>query len=261
MKHEIFTEVEYNPDMLISGAIFDIDGTLLDSMPAWNSVVARVLARNGLEAEADLGDKLFANTIHQTADYLLNRYGLGKAYDHDGMVRAIDMAMKGFYDTEAELKPGARRLLDHFFRSGVPMTIVTSTDRECFADLFRRLGLDKYFCGIFTCSETGFSKSEPGIFELAVERMASSKQSTFLFEDGLYSLRTGKRTGLKTVGIYDSVSRKDQGKIQDICDLYLPEGAGLDELAQLTEAEDIDEVYIEWPDELEAEQTLFGMIC
>ena len=78
-----------------------------------------------------------------------------------------------------------------------------------------------YFDVILTCSEVGKSKENPDIFFEAVSVMKTPIEYTWLFEDGLYSMKTAKREGFRVVGVYDSVSEKDQEEIRRVADVYL----------------------------------------
>lgn len=129
--------------------------------------------------------------------------------------------MEQYYFTEAGFKPGARELLEKLKAAGVPVTIATSTDKYCILAAFDRLGYTDYFDAILTCGEVGASKSEPKIFYEAARIMGTEPSETWLFEDGLYSIKTAKAAGFKTVGIYDSVSEKDQAEIRAMADIYL----------------------------------------
>ena len=101
------------------------------------------------------------------------------------------------------------------------MSVATSTDRYCIEGAFNHLGIMDYFDVILTCSEVGKSKENPDIFFEAVSVMKTPIEYTWLFEDGLYSMKTAKREGFRVVGVYDSVSEKDQEEIRRVADVYL----------------------------------------
>lgn len=205
--------------MSIKGVIFDVDGVLLDTMPVWTDSGARYLASLGIEAEPHLGDKLFCMTVEMGAEYLKEHYSL--PYTIAEIKAGINGCVEQYYFTEAGFKPGARELLEKLKAAGVPVTIATSTDKYCILAAFDRLGYTDYFDAILTCGEVGASKSEPKIFYEAARIMGTEPSETWLFEDGLYSIKTAKAAGFKTVGIYDSVSEKDQAEIRALADIYL----------------------------------------
>lgn len=205
--------------MNIKGVIFDVDGTLLDTMHVWTDSGATYLASLGIEAEPNLGDKLFAMTVQMGAVYLKERYGLSQSVDE--IRRGINGVVENYYFEEADFKPGARELLEELKAAGVPMAIATSTERYCILAAFDRLGYTDYFDTILTCGEVGASKSEPVIFYEAMRVLGTSPAETWLFEDGLYSIKTAGAAGLRTVGVYDAVSEKDQEEIRRRSDIYV----------------------------------------
>ena len=144
-----------------------------------------------------------------------------KAYTIAEIKAGINGCVEQCYFTEAGFKPGARELLEKLKAAGVPVTIATSTDKYCILAAFDRLGYTDYFDAILTCGEVGASKSEPKIFYEAARIMGTEPSETWLFEDGLYSIKTAKAAAFKTVGIYDSVSEKDQAEIRALADIYL----------------------------------------
>ena len=186
----------------ITGAIFDMDGVLLDSMHVWNEAGERFLRKLGITAETGLGRKLFTMTMEDGADYLVEKYGLD------------------FYAEEVELKPGVRELLDRLMQAGIPMVIATSTDRIPAEKAMERTGIGGYFKGIFTCAETGAGKDKPDIYIAAGKCIGTDIESTYVFEDGLHGIRTAHEAGFVTAGIYDPASEKDQEQIREIADIY-----------------------------------------
>lgn len=205
--------------MRIKGAIFDVDGTLLDTMPVWTDSGARYLKTLGIEAEPGLGDILFTMTVEMGAEYLKENYRLPQPVPE--IRKGINSMVEQYYFDEADFKPGARRLLDKMKAAGIPMSIATSTDRYCIRAAFDRLGYTDCFEAILTCTEVGASKSEPKIFYEAARAMGTPPEETWLFEDGLYSMRTAKKEGFKIVGVYDAVSEADQDDIRTLSDIYV----------------------------------------
>ena len=200
------------------GVICDVDGTLLDSMPTWHDAGARYLATLGIEAEPNLGDILFAETSETGARYMIKRYGLDQSVPE--VAEGINEQMKAFYYNEVMPKAGAADVLQRMKDAGVPMTVATSTDRQCMEPALERLGMLDYFLQIYCCREMDTTKDSPDIFFAAAERMDRKPEDVWVIEDGLYSIRTAKAAGFHTVGIYDSVSEVDQKEIRELTDFY-----------------------------------------
>lgn len=201
------------------GVIFDVDGTLLDTMPIWTDSGARYLASIGIEAEENLGEKLFAMTVDGGAVYLKENYHLEMSVEE--IKRGILSMVEKAYFESADFKAGARELLEYLKKKNVSMSIATSTDRYCILAAFDRLGYTDYFDVILSCGELNTTKSEPEIFFEAIKAMGTEVANTWIFEDGLYSIKTGKKAGFNVVGVYDEVSEKDQQEIEKYADIYV----------------------------------------
>lgn len=211
---------------MIKGAIFDVDGTLLDTMPVWHDAGERYLKSIGVAAEPGLGDKLFSMTVDMGAHYLIEAYNLNGTYEE--IKNGINGMVEKHYLEEAVFKLGAMELLDRMKTSGIRMSIATSTGKPYIMGAFERLGITEYFDTILTCPELGVSKSEPFVFHEASKAMGTDPGETWLFEDGLYSIKTAKAAGFKIVGVYDEVSKTDQEKIKALSDIYVRELADFD---------------------------------
>lgn len=210
---------DHKEQRVIKGAIFDVDGTLLDSMPTWHNCGARYLATLGIEAEPGLGDILFTETSETGALYLIDHYKLTESPDK--VAKGLAAQMEHYYFHEAHMKEGARDLLDRLMESGVPMTVATSTDRYCIEAAFENLDLFRYFRKIYTCPEVGATKAEPKIFEVCAEATGTKPEDTWVFEDGLYAIKTAAAAGFRTVAVYDSVSDDDFAEMSKLADVSI----------------------------------------
>lgn len=203
----------------IRGAIFDVDGTLLDSMYIWDQAGARYLQSVGAEAEPGLNRILFSMSLADGAVYLKETYGLTQSLEeiHQGILDIVD----AFYREEAQAKAGVRELLEAFSAKGVAMTVATSSDKRQICSALQRLDLAKYFQEIFTCGEVGVSKNEPVIFHRAAALMGTKPENTCVVEDGLYAVRTANKAGYVTIGVYDASSDHDWQDLKQEADLAL----------------------------------------
>ncbi|EHO86717.1 hypothetical protein HMPREF0380_00376 [Eubacterium infirmum F0142] len=211
--------------MKIKAAIFDADGTLLDSMGQWNLVPYKYVKSLGVAADENIAEKLFTMTISEAAEFIIDEYKLSVTVEE--AVEGMDAIIREFYKNDVKLKDGAGELLEFFKSRGIPMVIGTSTDRDCIEVGLERTGISAYFDRIYTSTEVGKSKEKPDLFIQAMEFMESSPDETIVFEDGLYSLRTAAALGMKTVGIFDEVSLSNQKELKELADLYVDEGESL----------------------------------
>lgn len=182
-------------------AIFDMDGTLLDSMPMWHFASNKYLLSQGKTPEENLWDKVKWLNMNETVDYLKKTYSLEK--DANTIQEEINSQIIEEYEHNLQPKEGAEELLRTLNQKNVRCVLATATDRRCTVACMKRLGLEKYFSAIITCLDLNTSKSKPLIFEKACELGKSDVQHSVVFEDALHALRTAHNAGFKTVAVYD----------------------------------------------------------
>ena len=206
---------------MIRGVIFDVDGVLLNSMPVWENLGEIYLERLGIEAEKGLGETLFAMSLEEGADYLIENYGLKQTPEE--IIAGLNREVQDFYGRKVPLKEGVRGYLQEFRDRKIPMAIATSGDRANAEAALKRLKVLSYFRAVFTCSEIGSSKSHPDIYYAAALQLNTDPSDTWVFEDALHAIRTAKKAGFRTAGVYDRASGRDLAQIRDTADIYLPE--------------------------------------
>lgn len=206
---------------MIRGVIFDVDGVLLNSMPVWENLGEIYLERLGIEAEKGLGETLFAMSLEEGADYLIENYGLKQTPGE--IIAGLNREVQDFYGRKVPLKEGVRGYLQEFRDRKIPMAIATSGDRANAEAALKRLKVLSYFRAVFTCSEIGSSKSHPDIYYAAALQLDTDPSDTWVFEDALHAIRTAKKAGFRTAGVYDRASGRDLAQIRDTADIYLPE--------------------------------------
>ena len=204
---------------MVKGAIFDVDGTLLDSMPIWEDSSARFLAGLGIEAEENLNDIMFRLSLDEGAAYLKNTYRLDMSEEE--VKAGVLGVISDFYVNHVQPKAGVQRFLKELSSRGIPMYIATSSNREHIRAAFERLGLYEYFDGMITCEEAGASKREPAIFLLAAQRMGLAPENVYVLEDVIHAIRSAGRAGFVTVGVYDKASAADNEAIRGESSIYL----------------------------------------
>lgn len=204
---------------VIKGAIFDIDGTLLDSMPVWENAGARYLATLGIEARSDLKERLDALSLTEGALYMQKEYKLSVTTEE--ILEGVNQVVKDFYFKEAVLKPGVCDLIQKLKKNQVRLIIATATDAEMAKAALIRNGIWKDFDGMITCEEAGAGKTSPKVFELAREHLQTKKEETWVFEDSLYAVKTASKAGFPVCSIYDAYSRDNTEEIRTFSDIYV----------------------------------------
>ncbi len=204
--------------MNITGAIFDFDGTLFDSMSIWETAGKAYLASLGKRAEPGLSRKLKPMSLMQAAEYLKAAYGLSGSVSE--IMDGVNKTVEAFYLYRAQPKAGAAELLDILHRRGVKLCIATATDRPLVEAALKRCDLLRYFAAIFTCTEAGCGKDDPAIFHLARSALGTKQAETAVFEDAYHAARTAKAAGYFVIGVYDRYEPETKA-LQALADRYL----------------------------------------
>lgn len=208
----------------IKGAIFDVDGTLLDSTNAWVGVGIQYLKDHGIkeeDIEPNLDDLLDTMSLEEGAAHLQNTYGLTESIEE---IRAgfLDI-VADFYHNKAELKPGMAQLLKNLDETGVRMVLCTTSGEELVLSALERCGVLDYFEGIVTTEGTNTSKHEPYMYLVAAESIECKPIATLVFEDMLFAIRTANGAGFRTVGVYDERSKDSWETIKKEANFCLEE--------------------------------------
>jgi len=203
---------------MITGAIFDLDGTLLDSMGIWDNAAEMFLCSIGIKAEPGLGKIMFTMSMTEGAEFLKDRYHLNM--NRDDIIAGINRTIEDFYFYRVQLKEGAQQFLKGMKQAGIKMTVATSSDRQVVERALERLNIINFFERIFTCTEIGAGKAQPDIYLAAARYMGTLPKDTWVFEDALYAIKTAKKAGFKTVGVYDASSAENLDEIKEISHIY-----------------------------------------
>lgn len=204
---------------MLQGVIFDMDGTLLDTMYYWEHVGEVYLRRLGKEPEPGLGQIMLPLSMEEGAEYLRTHYELDLTVEE--IMQGIRVVCDDFYRDTADFKPGAREFLAKLKEHSIPFALATATDRDQVELVMNRLGVLNDFQCILTSGEVGNSKTEPDIYLKAAALMGVSPEHTWVFEDAVHAATTAKRAGFHVVGIYDDTSADMEQEIRALSDCYI----------------------------------------
>jgi len=190
---------------LPKAAIFDLDGTLLDSMWVWKKIDAQFLADRGFEVTQDYTDAIKAMGWEEGARYTIDRYGLSET-PKQVIDTWFDMSEE-YYRFHIPMKAGAKEYLSLLHEKGVPMAVATSMEPQKNIDIVLRAnGIADYFQNITMSTEVTRGKGFPDIYLLAASRLGADPADCAVFEDILAAIRGAGNGGFQTVGIYDDIS-------------------------------------------------------
>ena len=198
----------------IEGAVFDLDGTLLDSSWVWEKVDEKFLGDRGFQVPDDYVDEISPLGAERAAVYTIERFGLNE--DKDDIVREwIEMAKKE-YATEVVCKPYAKEFLEELQKLNIKMAVATSSDRELFMKKLEREGILKYFQKIVTVDEVERGKGYPDIYEEAARRIKVNPHKCLVFEDILAGVTGASLGEFNVVAVFDEKSKHNWEKIKSI---------------------------------------------
>ena len=198
----------------IEGAVFDLDGTLLDSSWVWEKVDEKFLDDRGFQVPDDYVDEISPLGAERAAVYTIERFGLNE--DKDDIVREwIEMAKKE-YATEVVCKPYAKEFLEELHKLNIKMAVATSSDRELFMKTLEREGILKYFQKIVTVDEVERGKGYPDIYEEAARRIKVNPHKCLVFEDILAGVTGASLGEFNVVAVFDEKSKHNWEKIKSI---------------------------------------------
>ena len=198
----------------IEGAVFDLDGTLLDSSWVWEKVDEKFLGDRGFQVPDDYVDEISPLGAERAAVYTMERFGLNE--DKDDIVREwIEMAKKE-YATEVVCKPYAKEFLEELHKLNIKMAVATSSDRELFMKTLEREGILKYFQKIVTVDEVERGKGYPDIYEEAARRIKVNPHKCLVFEDILAGVTGASLGEFNVVAVFDEKSKHNWEKIKSI---------------------------------------------
>lgn len=200
----------------LSGVIFDMDGTLIDSNPRWDQVGFLYLERYNLTPPEDFLYHVHTKPVPEIAVYLKETFGLD--ITPESLSAEVISLMDDYYRTEATPKKGATELIARLEEAGIPYCVATAAERSHVEAGLATVGItgQKF---VLTCTEVGADKRFPTVFEESLRLLGSDRATTAVVEDSLTALTTAKRAGFYTVSVYDDSFAAREEEKRQIADL------------------------------------------
>ena len=211
--------------MELKGAIFDLDGTLVDSLTFWEWQYKEMekvyLGGKKIELTAE-DDKLFRTSLIADSAVLLHeKYGLANSTEE--LLDYVNKSIQRFYLIE---------FLDYLKSRNIKMCIASATAKPELELAVENCGLSKYFDGVISCSEFGVGKDKPDVFMAALDFLGTDINDTWVFEDSLVALQTSVKAGFKTVGIFDKLNPYTPEQLAVYSTIFIGEGKTLADLIE-----------------------------
>lgn len=219
--------------MKIKAAIFDMDGTLINSLffwdSAWNRMGEKYLGIPDFRPSDDFIKESQHMLLAEGTAHLNKHYHICE--DDKELLDFTNEKLKEFYINEAFLKEGAIELLEHLKACGVKLCLASATEMNYVRIALEAHGLDKYFPIVLSCADLKASKDKPDIYLKALELLGEDAADTCIFEDSYVALKTARGIGAHTVGVYDKHSYSE--KLKENSDLFLSQEMSMKDLIPL----------------------------
>lgn len=199
--------------------LFDMDGTLADSMWLWDNFLGTFLESYKKKGDAEAKIKFDTLPLRESAEYIAKRYSL--PLSGEDIFREWTAEIQYKYWKELGLKQGARQYLHYLKEKGKKIALVTANHRELAEGLLDHHDVLRLFDVLVCGDQMETDKSDPEYYRYALRRMGGTAEYAVLFEDTFAALRTARRVPVDTVIIEDFSARQDRDDLMEKADLYI----------------------------------------
>ena len=203
----------------MKGYIFDLDGTLMDSMWVWEDLAVVYLQAKGIKAADNLSEALQLMTMTEAIRYLKERYAIPDSLAQ--MRTEVYTIIRRRYKQEVVAKKGAKACLERLHAAGMRMGVLTACERICAEEALKRNGLLEYLDFVASCEELPYDKQDGRLFELMPAMLHTDKAETMFVEDALHAIRTLKAHGFHVTAVYDAAGKEQWDEICTLADAAL----------------------------------------
>lgn len=202
-----------------TAVIFDLDGTLVDSMWMWKDIDIEYLGKYGIELDAGLQAKIEGLSFHETAVYFKKEFGIEdslEAIQQEWNDMAID-----YYRNRVPVKPGVLAFLALLKREGIKTGIATSNSEELLSAVLEATGLAEYMDSIHSACEIKKGKPAPDIYLLVAKDLGVDPKECLVFEDIVAGIESGHNAGMRVCAVYDDYAADRNDQIREMADYYI----------------------------------------
>lgn len=201
------------------GAIFDLDGTLIDSMGVWEKIDKEFLKKRNIDMPCDYIEKISSMSFEKVAQYTIDRFNL-KEGEEELIKEWNEMAIYE-YSNNISLKQNVREYLKKLKDNNIRIALSTSSPRILYESVLKNNCIYEYFDVLVSLEDVKRDKNYPDIYLLAAEKLNLNPQDCVGFEDILIGINTLKKAEFKTVGVYDKYADSEIDDIKEISDKFI----------------------------------------
>ena len=200
-------------------SIFDLDGTLLDSMWVWDNLGQDYLLKKGVSAPDNLKEILASMSMLEAAKYFQTAFNI--KLSPENIVSEIKSFIEDKYKYELKLKPFVKEYLQKLKDEGIKMCIATASPISLAMPALIRNEIIDFFSFVSSCDEVGVGKNKPDIFYMAANKLNADVSEIAVYDDADFALITAKEAGFFTVGVYDDFYKEKRKDIEIISDIFI----------------------------------------
>ena len=199
--------------------LFDFDGTLVDSMPAYVAVMLRILEENNIRYGNDIIKIITPLGYVGTAKYYVEQLGLGMT--QDDLIETMNQYAYNEYAHNIQAKTNVIETLKKLKEQGADLYVLTASPHSVLDVCLKRLGMFDLFTAIWSCEDFGTTKADPEIYKMAAERIGKPIEDILFLDDNYNADKTAVSVNMKVCGVYDMSSEEYTEEIKRISDHYI----------------------------------------
>ena len=203
----------------VKAVLFDLDGTLVDSMSMWKEIDVDYLGKFNLPVPETLQQDIEGLSMYQTAVYFKETFGIPD--DLETIQNTWNAMAYDKYTNEVPLKPFVRPFLDLIRSKNIPCGIATSNSRVLTEAILKSHGIEDYFQVMVTGDEVTKGKPDPQVYLQAAGKIGVDPKACIVFEDIPFGIMAGKRAGMTVYAVEDRYSLKDIEEKKRLADFYI----------------------------------------
>lgn len=198
--------------------LFDFDGTLVDSMPTYASLMLRILDENSISYGDDIVKIITPLGYHGTAEYFI-KLGLNKSKEE--LVATMNAYAIEEYTHNISAKENVIDVLKKLKEKGADLNVLTASPHSMLDVCLKRLGIYDIFTNVWSCDDFNTTKANPDIYKLVAEKLGKPISEILFLDDNYNADKTAKQAGMSVCGVYDSFSDEYVSDIKNITDHYI----------------------------------------
>lgn len=209
----------------VQAAIFDMDGTIVDSMWIWDEIDKEYLNKHGFNVPASLKDDIAHLNFHEVALYFKKTFNL--PYEPEEIECEWNQMAYEAYAKKIGLKPGIENFLKYLKKKNIKIALATSNNNLLLEVCLKANGIYEYFDSITLTSEVSRGKDFPDVYLLSADKLSVKPEHCIVFEDLLPAVQGAKKAGMKVIGVYDEFSRDSHDDIKAAADAFIDDYSSL----------------------------------